>query len=158
VELANAAYGQGEVLATPLQMALVAATVANGGELMAPRLATALVDRQGRTTTMGPRSLGRVLDRDSAAALAAAMTQAVEGERGRRFTSGAKVPAVPTAGKSGTAQLGGTGEPHSWFIGFAPADAPTVAIAVLVEEGGGGGARAAPLAGRMLRAYFDAQR
>ena len=52
VELANAAYGQGEVLATPLQMALVAAAVANGGELMEPRLATALVDRQGRATTI----------------------------------------------------------------------------------------------------------
>jgi peptidoglycan glycosyltransferase len=157
VELANAAYGQAEVLVTPLQMALVAATVANGGELMAPRLVTAFVDRQGRETTVGPRSLGRVLDGDANAALVAAMTRAVEGELGRRFTDGAKVPGVPTAGKSGTAQLGGGGEPHSWFIGFAPADAPTVAIAVLVERGGRGGERAAPLAGLMLRAYFDAQ-
>ena len=85
------------------------------------------------------------------------MTQAVEGESGRLFTAGAKVPGVPTAGKSGTAELGGTGEPHSWFIGFAPADAPTVAIAVLVEQGGRGGQRAAPLAGHMLRAYFEAR-
>ena len=55
--------------------------------------------------------------------------------------------ACSTAGKSGTAELGGEGEPHSWFIGFAPADAPTVAIAVIVEQGGRGGERAAP-AGR----------
>ncbi len=157
VELANAAYGQGEVLATPLQIALVAAAVANGGELMQPRLVTALVDSQGRETALGARSLGRVLDASKNAAIVTAMTQAVEGEWGRLFTAGAKVPGIPTAGKSGTAQLGGTGEPHSWFIGFAPADAPTVAIAVIVEQGGRGGQRAAPLAGQMLRAYFEAQ-
>ena len=157
VELANAAYGQGEVLVTPLQMALVAAAVANGGELMEPRLVTSMVDSRGRETTIGPRSMGRILDGAANATLVEAMTRAVEGEYGRLFTEGAKVPGVLTAGKSGTAQLGGSGEPHSWFIGFAPADAPTVAIAVLVEEGGRGGQRAAPLAGRMLRAYFAAQ-
>ncbi len=157
VELANASYGQGEVLATPLQMALVAATVANGGELMEPRLATGLVDRQGHQSTIGPRSLGRVLEAASNAAIVTAMTRAVEGQYGQQFTAGAKVPGVVTAGKSGTAQLGGSGEPHSWFIGFAPAEAPTVAIAVLVEQGGRGGERASPLAGRMLRAYFAAQ-
>jgi penicillin-binding protein A len=158
VELANAAYGQGEVLATPLQMALVAAAVANGGELMEPRLVTALVDRQGRRTTIDPRSMGRVLDASSNAAIVEAMTRAVEGTYGQLYTKGAKVPGVLTAGKSGTAELGGDGEPHSWFIGFAPAEAPTVAIAVVVENGGRGGERAAPLAGRMLRAYFEAQR
>ena len=64
------------------------------------------------------------------------MVEAVEGDLGRQFTSGAKVPGVTTAGKSGTAELGGRGEPHSWFIGFAPADAPTIAIAVIVEQAG----------------------
>ena len=85
------------------------------------------------------------------------MTRAVEGDLGRLFTDGAKVPGVLTAGKSGTAQLGGAGEPHSWFIGFAPADAPPVAIAVVVEQGGRGGQRAAPLAGSLLKAYLEAQ-
>jgi peptidoglycan glycosyltransferase len=146
------------VLTTPLQMALVAAAVANGGELMEPRLATALVDRQGRVTPIEARSMGMVLDPASNAAIVKAMTLAVEGARGRLFTEGAKVPGVLTAGKSGTAQLGGDGEPHSWFIGFAPADAPTVAIAVIVEQGGRGGERASPLAGRMLRAYFEGLR
>jgi len=157
VELANAAYGQGEVLTTPLQMALVAAAVANGGELMEPRLVTALVDRQGRRTPVGPRSMGRILDASANAVLVEAMTRAVEGTDGRLFTEGARVPGILVAGKSGTAEIGGGGEPHSWFIGFAPADAPTVAIAVVVEGGGRGGTRAAPLAGRMLRAYFEAQ-
>jgi peptidoglycan glycosyltransferase len=155
VELANASYGQAETLATPLQMALVAATVANGGVLMEPRLATALVDPDGGTTTLGPTNLGQVLDPADAAILVEAMTAAVEGDLGRQYTSGAKVAGVLTAGKSGTAELGGGGEPHSWFIGFAPADDPTIAIAVLVERGGRGGERAAPLAGRMMDAYFD---
>ena len=63
------------------------------------------------------------------------MVEAVEGDLGRRFTAGADVPGVTTAGKSGTAELGGTGEPHSWFIGFAPAEAPEVAIAVARRAG-----------------------
>ncbi len=64
-------------------------------------------------------------------------------------------PGVPTAGKSGTAELGGSGEPHSWFIGFAPVENPKIAIAVLVEQGGRGGERAAPLAGSLMARYFD---
>jgi penicillin-binding protein A len=83
------------------------------------------------------------------------MQAAVESDVGRQFTSGAKVPGVPTAGKSGTAELGGTGEPHSWFIGFAPVRDPRIAIAVLVERGGRGGERAAPIAGEMMDAYFE---
>jgi peptidoglycan glycosyltransferase len=92
---------------------------------------------------------------EDARAIQAAMERAVEGDLGRQFTSGAKVPGVTTAGKSGTAELGGSGEPHSWFIGFAPVDQPKVAIAVLVERGGRGGERAAPLAGEMMQRYFE---
>jgi peptidoglycan glycosyltransferase len=154
VELANASYGQAETFVTPLQMALVAATVANGGELMRPRLVTALTGKQG-TRTIGPESIRRVISQADADAITAAMQRAVEGPLGRQFTAGAKVPGIPTAGKSGTAELGGSGEPHSWFIGFAPANDPQIAIAVLVERGGRGGARAAPLAGSLMKAYFD---
>ena len=157
VELANAAYGQGEVLVTPLQMALVAATVANGGVEPRPRLVTAFVSPSGAVRDVSGGTLGRVLSAEDAATISAAMVGAVEGADGRKFTSGAQVTGVTVAGKTGTAQLGGTGEPHSWFIGFAPADAPTIALAVIVEQGGGGGKRAAPLAGALLQAYFAAQ-
>ena len=85
---------------------------------------------------------------------ARAMVAAVEGDLGRQFTTGAKVPSITTAGKSGTAELGGTGEPHSWFIGFAPAEDPTVAIAVLVEQAGRGGEVAAPIAGDLMTRYL----
>jgi peptidoglycan glycosyltransferase len=83
------------------------------------------------------------------------MVRAVEGTLGRQFTPGADVPGVTVAGKSGTAELGGSGEPHSWFIGFAPAEDPKIAIAVLVERGGRGAARAVPLGGSLLKTYLD---
>ncbi|HSK52025.1 MAG TPA: penicillin-binding transpeptidase domain-containing protein, partial [Clostridia bacterium] len=153
VELANAAYGQGETLVTPLQMALVAATVANDGVLMRPRLVTALSGKDG-TRRIGPSEVRQVISAADARALQAAMQRAVEGRLGRQFTSGAKVAGVPTAGKSGTAELGGEGESHSWFIGFAPVDEPRVAIAVLVEQAGRGGAVAAPMAGDLMERFF----
>ena len=154
VELANAAYGQAETLVTPIQMALVAATVANDGILMQPRLVTRFAGAES-ARVVEPTMLRRVIDSGTAALIRDAMVQAVQGRLGRTFTAGAAVRGVETAGKSGTAELGGTGEPHSWFIGFAPAGAPTIAIAVIVERGGRGGERAAPLAGRILRAYLE---
>ncbi|HVA88166.1 MAG TPA: penicillin-binding protein 2 [Candidatus Saccharimonadales bacterium] len=154
VELANAAYGQAEVLVTPLQMALVAATIANGGVEMQPQLVNSISSAKGGTTQVQPQVMNRVLPADLAADISKAMEQAVEGQYGRLFTTGAAVPGIPTAGKSGTAQLGGSGEPDSWFIGFAPANNPQVAIAVVVEHGGSGAIRASPLAGQLLQAYF----
>ena len=153
VELANASYGQAETLVTPLEMALVASTVANGGTLMKPHLVIATTGRDG-TRRIDPAEFGRVIGPDEASAIAAAMQGAVESSIGRQFTTGAKVPGIPTAGKSGTAELGGSGAPHSWFIGFAPVDHPRVAIAVIVERGGRGGARAAPLAGDLMTLFF----
>lgn len=154
VELANAAYGQAETFVTPFEMALVAATVADGGELMRPHLVTALTGRSG-TRTVAPEPLRRVISQQAAAAINAAMVRAVEGTLGQQFTPGAAVPGIVTAGKSGTAELGGSGEPHSWFIGFAPANDPQIAIAVLVERGGRGAHRAVPLAGSLMKLYFD---
>jgi len=154
VELANASYGQAETFVTPLQMALVAATVANDGELMAPRLVTSMTGARSGTRTIPARTMGRVIPGTDARAINAAMVRAVEGKLGRQFTTGAKVPGVTTAGKSGTAELGGTGEPHSWFIGFAPAEAPRIVIAVLVEQAGRGGEVAAPIAGDLMTLYL----
>ncbi|HYU49513.1 MAG TPA: penicillin-binding protein 2 [Candidatus Limnocylindria bacterium] len=156
VELANAAYGQGETVVTPLQMALVAATVANDGVLMKPHLVRSFKGANG-TQTVAPETWTTVLPFNDAAVIKEAMQRAVEGQYGRLFTSGARVPGIPTAGKTGTAQLGGSGEPNSWFIGFAPVDQPRVAIAVVVAHGGGGGARAAPLAGNLMQLFFDTE-
>ncbi len=154
VELANAAYGQAETFVTPLQMALVASTIANDGELMRPRLVTSISGRAG-ARQLGPQRLRRVIDPADAGVIRDAMVAAVEGRLGRQYTTGAKIPGVTTAGKSGTAELGGQGEPHSWFIGFAPAEQPRVAIAVLVEQAGRGAEVAAPIAGDLMATWLD---
>lgn len=152
VELANAAYGQGETLVTPLQMALVAATIANDGSLMRPHLVLSATGKSG-TTEIRPQELQRVIGPGVAQEIAAAMRQAVNGDIGQIFTSGAAVRGLTVAGKSGTAELDSGGSPHSWFIGFAPFDDPQVAIAVLVENSGGGDVKASPIAGELLRAW-----
>jgi peptidoglycan glycosyltransferase len=152
VELANAAYGQAETLVTPLQMALVAATVANDGVLMRPHLVLEATGKAG-TTQNGPEVLQRVVASGVAREIGAAMRQAVAGEIGQVFTAGASVRGLAVAGKSGTAELDTGQSPHSWFIGFAPVDDPQVAIAVLVERSGGGNVKASPIAGDLLRAW-----
>jgi peptidoglycan glycosyltransferase len=152
VELANAAYGQAETLVTPLQMALVAATVANGGVLMTPHLVLS-ASGAGGTTTIQPEVLRRVVSASVANEIRDAMVLAVGGPIGRLFTAGAQVQGLQVAGKSGTAELDPGAAPHSWFIGFAPAGDAQVAIAVIVEHGGHGSARASPIAGAMLRAW-----
>jgi peptidoglycan glycosyltransferase len=98
--------------------------------------------------------MGRVVSAANAEPIKAAMVQAVEGKLGQQYTTGAKIPGVTTAGKSGTAELGGTGEPHSWFIGFAPAEAPKIAIAVIVEQAGRGAEVAAPIGGNLMELYL----
>ncbi len=152
VELANAAYGQAETLATPLQMALVAAAVADGGTIMRPHLVIAATGKAG-TTRIQPSVWRRVMPSGVAREIAGAMRLAVAGDIGRAFTAGADVRGLMVAGKSGTAELEQGRSPHSWFIGFAPYDDPQVAIAVIVEESGGGGVRASPIAGDLLRAW-----
>lgn len=152
VELANAAYGQAEVLVTPLQMALVAATIANDGTLMKPHLVLESTGRTG-TTRVDPTAIAQVVEPGVAHEIGAAMRLAVNGDLGRYFTAGAALRSMVVAGKTGTAELGPSQEPHSWFIGFAPYDNPQVAIAVLVEHSGGGNVRASPIAGDLLRAW-----
>jgi penicillin-binding protein A len=152
VELANAGYGQAEVLVTPLQMTLVAATIADDGTLMRPHLVLETTGKAG-TTTVDPSAVGQVVAPGIAHEIGAAMRLAVNGDLGRYFTYGAALQSMVVAGKTGTAELGPRQEPHSWFIGFAPYDNPQVAIAVLVEHSGGGDVRAAPIAGNLLRAW-----
>ncbi len=154
VELANAAYGQGETLVTPLQMALVAATIANDGTLMQPHLVIEATGKSG-TTTIQPTAMERVVAPGIASEIGAAMRLAVNGDLGRIFTAGAAVRGLAVAGKSGTAELDPGTKPHSWFIGFAPYDDPQVAIVVLVENSGGGSVKASPIAGDLFRAWRD---
>jgi peptidoglycan glycosyltransferase len=152
IELANAAYGQAQTLVTPLQMALVAAAVANGGQLMSPHLVLSATGRGG-TTTFNPSVWRDVMPASVSSEISNAMRLAVNSTWGSIFTAGAQVNGLVVAGKSGTAELDPGTKPHSWFIGFAPADHPQVAIAVLVENLGGAEVRASPIAGQLLQAW-----
>jgi peptidoglycan glycosyltransferase len=150
VELANAAYGQGQAQATPLQMALVAAAIAERGSLMAPHVVDGLRAADGSIDRIEPSLWRQVIDRGRAESIARAMRAAVESRLGRPYAGKAKIPGVPTAGKSGTAELGGKGEPDSWFIGFAPANDPQIAVAVIIEGGGTGSEAAVPIGGELM--------
>jgi peptidoglycan glycosyltransferase len=146
---AFAGIGQGDVAATPLQMALVAATIANGGEVPRPRLLEEIRDPSGSVVERpSPETLGQAMSPETAAELSRMMTAVVESGTG----TAAQIPDIPVAGKTGTAQSREGASPHAWFICFAPAGNPRIAVAVLVENGGSlgseatGGAVAAPIA------------
>ena len=148
--LADTAYGQGELLVSPLQMALVAATIANGGVMPTPHYATAVKDASGAVLrTIEPGPVGQAIRPETAKAVTQVMVDAVQAPGA--FAFGAKVAGVNVAGKTGTAETP-SGAPHGWFIGFAPAEAPTAVVAVLLENSPKGGEDAAPVGGAVLRA------
>jgi penicillin-binding protein A len=148
VAVAETAFGQGELLATPLQMALVAAGIANDGEIMRPHLVASLVEPEGETVReTRPSQWRRGTGSAAAAQTAAMMVYAVEnGALGTAF-----VPGYTIGGKTGTAETG-SGDPHAWFIGFIglPGEEPRYAVAVVLEAGGGGGQVALPIGREVL--------
>ena len=156
--LAQSALGERDVRATPLVMAMTAAAVANGGELMGPRLVSRIFDADGNPVEeIAPTSFGRAYSPATATVLAQMMERVVTEGTGRR----AAVPGFRVAGKTGTAESSGVPEPNVWFIGFAPVEAPTIALAVMLEDGGGagesasGGSVAAPIAAVLFEAHLS---
>ncbi len=137
IDIGRVAIGQERLLATPLQMAEVAAAVANGGKLMKPQIWSRVVDPDGRVTKrMEPSEQSQVMSSDTASELNEAMQGVVVSGTG----TNAAIPGVAVAGKTGTAETpgnkacgGGADENQAWFIGFAPADDPQIAIAASVE-------------------------
>ncbi len=152
-ELGVSSIGQQDVQLTPLQAAMIASAVADDGTLMRPYL----VD-QVRAPDLSvidqtdPEELSEPVSADVADQLTEMMTSVVENGSGRR----ARIPGVTVAGKTGTAE--NAGPDHNWFIGFAPADDPQIAVAVFVANGGGtGGDVSAPIARDVMQAYLDGQ-
>ncbi|QJU55491.1 penicillin-binding protein 2 [Herbiconiux sp. KACC 21604] len=154
-QLALASFGQGSDVATPIQVAMLSAAVANGGKLMTPTLvdeirAPDLSLLQG----FEAKEFGTPLTSVTASTLSELMVEAVESGA----ATNARIDGVSVAGKTGTAE-NGEGDPYTlWFTGFAPADNPRIAVAVVVEDGGGmgqdgtGNELAAPIAKRVLEA------
>ncbi|ROS75574.1 penicillin-binding protein 2 [Cellulomonas sp. PhB143] len=156
---ALSAIGQGDVRATPLQMAMVSAAIANDGTLMSPELVQTVRNPDlDVVSQMSPKKLGRPISTATAGDLTSMMENVVENGTGTT----AQMPGIKVAGKTGTAETGVDGEsPHAWFTSFAPADDPQVAVAVVVEHGGSagseatGGRVAAPVAKAVMQAVID---
>ena len=153
--LAQSSIGQRDVRMTPLQAALIAATVANDGTQMRPYLVDSL--RAPDLTTIDrtrPEEWRTPISQEVADQLTEMMTSVVESGSGRR----AQIDGVQVAGKTGTAQVSGDVPDHNWFMGFAPADDPKIAVAVFVANGGGtGGDVSAPIARQVMEAWFEGQ-
>jgi penicillin-binding protein 2 len=167
-ETVNTSIGQGFNLATPLQVAVAYAAIANGGKVLRPRLLRQTIDRDGVVTSGPPiEQIGSLpVDAKHLARITDAL-EAVVGEKGGTAPR-ARVPGIRVAGKTGTAQvvrlkhvenLDDDEIPirfrdHAWFAGFAPVEAPEIVVVSLLEHGGGGARVAAPVTQKVLAAYF----
>jgi penicillin-binding protein A len=147
IDIGRVAIGQERLRVTPLQMAEVAATVANNGELMEPRLWSRVIDPDGRETKLDPARQSRVMSEDTASELNTMMQSVVQEGTG---TAGA-VSGIDVAGKTGTAEIS-TGVNDAWFIGFAPASDPQIAISCIVEHTSGFGG---PTCGPIFKAVAE---
>ena len=158
-QTANVAIGQGYVLTTPLQMAMLAATVANGGISYYPRLVDKILDRNGGVIRQEPVKVRADL-RDQG--LAAEQIETVRRgmwdvvNRSGGTAASARIKNYEVAGKTGTAQFwrGGIKDNHTWFLAFAPYDNPRYAVAVIVQGAQSGGGVAAPIAAKILADTF----
>jgi peptidoglycan glycosyltransferase len=152
-DIGRVAIGQGglegAITASPLQMAEVAATVANGGKLMKPRLADRIVRKDGRVKQrIEPDMQAQVMKPQTAKELGAMMTKVVE----EGTATAAALQGIHVAGKTGTAEVANGAANQAWFIAFAPVEKPKIAIAVTVERTQGqGGTVAAPIAKQVLQ-------
>lgn len=158
-QAAQSAIGQYDVRATPLQMAMVAAGIANGGSVMTPYLIQSVrsANLDVIQSAPDPVELSQAVSQQTASILTKMMVSVVQNGSGVR----AQIPGVEVAGKTGTAQHDLKKPPHAWFISFAPATDPKVAVAVVVEDGGvtgseiGGGRVAAPIARAVMEAVLN---
>lgn len=156
-QTAQAAIGQFDVRITPLQAAMIAAAVANKGTLMKPYLVDQVL---GPDVTVVSQTKPQVLHQAVTPQVAAELTQMMIGVVAHGTGTAAQISGVQVAGKTGTAQHGPDSTPHAWFIAFAPAQDPVVAVAVLVENGGAlgsdatGGKVAAPIAAQVIKAVL----
>ena len=149
VELANSAFGQGRVQVSPLQMALAAATVANGGKMPRPYLVSEIRDPSGNVVQHhSPQIIRQVISPESARL----MNQLMETSVKEGYAHPATIPGVLVGGKTGSAEVAPGEKTHSWFIGYAPADNPVIAIAVIMEHAGPGTDFATPAGQKVMAA------
>ena len=154
-QLARCGIGQSSILATPMQMALVASAVANDGVIMEPNLVDKILDQEGNTVeTIKTKEFSKVMDKSDAETIKGYM----KGLVAKNIDSGtwSYLAGTDAAAKTGTADYnnsdGSPATPHSWFVSFAPADNPKIVVAVIVENGGYGAIKAARVGGSVINA------
>jgi peptidoglycan glycosyltransferase len=145
--LADTAFGQGEILVTPLDMAQMVAVVANNGALMRPYLVSEVRADGQALYTAQPEVLRQVIAPATAERMRSIMQTSVE----VGYAAPAAIRGVQVGGKTGTAEVP-SGAPHSWFVAIAPLDQPRFAVAVVIENGGEGSQAALPVARQVLLA------
>lgn len=151
VEMAESFIGQGKLLCTPMQMAQVAAIIANKGYMVTPYITQKIVSPLGTVKNMGPKaSSTQVISPQVADKIKSLMVEVVRNGTG----TAAAIRGVEVAGKTGSAE-NPHGQAHAWFVGFAPADNPKIAIAVVVENAGSGGSVAGPIARDVIWKYLS---
>jgi penicillin-binding protein A len=149
-ELAQMGFGQGALLMTPLQMALLGATIANGGNEPRPYIVREVVNGGIPQSSSGTATLASPVSPDTAAKVTQMMVAVVQ----RGTGTPAQLPHVTVAGKTGTA-TNPLGRSHAWFVAFAPAEQPRVAVSIVVENVGYGATYAAPIAREVLRTALE---
>jgi peptidoglycan glycosyltransferase len=156
VDPGRLAFGQERLGVTPLQMAMVAATIGNGGVEMRPYVVDRIESPDGGVLTRTkPKVLARPIKPETAAEVTKMMESVVTGGTG----TAAQIPGVAVAGKTGTAETGANNRNTTWFVSFAPADKPRVAVAVVLEnQTGTGGMTAAPIAKTLMEALLPSGR
>jgi penicillin-binding protein 2 len=156
-DTANLSIGQGEIIVTPLQMAILTAAVANGGKVLKPRVVAGVEDEQGLEFGSGPEIVNEVKVSPQTLAI---VREAMFADVHAKGAGGAEafVPGFNVCGKTGTAQVrlpaskGGGIDHTTWFVAYAPYESPRYAVAVMVEHGGSGGGACAPKAREIFKA------
>jgi len=152
-EIASTAMGQGKLKVTPLHLALITSAIANDGIMMQPHLVKKVVSHKGEEIeTTSPETLTQVTSKDIADKVTNLMIGVVQNGTGTK----AALPGVNIAGKTGTAENEVSGKEHAWFIAFAPAENPQIAVVVLKEYTGQyGGTLCAPVAKAVIKEYLE---
>ena len=151
-ELMQTVIGQGKTLVTPMHMAMIAATVANDGEMMKPYFLDHVETFNGTTVSKTfTKSYGTLLNDSEVAIMRELMEEVTISGTATSLSN----EVFTAAGKTGSAEYGNKGESHSWFVGYVPADEPEIAICVLVEGGGSGAELAVPITKKILNDYYN---
>lgn len=150
-EIAQTMIGQGSTLMTPMHNLMLAASIANGGMLMQPYVVDHVENADGDIVKkFMPSPYGELMVANEAKALKVLLEKVVTDGTG----SALRTDAYTVAGKTGSAEFEKNRETHAWFVGYAPADDPKIAVCVIVEEGGSGGRAAAPIARKLFDGYL----